>query len=166
MDFKIYILFLVALIPLIVGFIWYHQKVFGTIWMQETGMTEEKAKGANMPLIFGLTYLFSLMMSFVLMMLCIHQMHLGSIIMNRLEDKATHDIAKSAMDSFLQAYGGEFRTFKHGLFHGFLSAFCFAFPVIAINAMFERISWKYIAVNAGYFIICCMLMSGFISWLV
>ena len=31
-----------ALSTFIVGFIWYNPKVFGTIWMQESGMTEEK----------------------------------------------------------------------------------------------------------------------------
>ena len=36
-----------AVSTFIVGFIWYNPKVFGTAWMNETGMTEEKAKGAN-----------------------------------------------------------------------------------------------------------------------
>ncbi len=33
-----------AVINMFVGYIWYHQKVFGTAWMQLVGMTEEKAK--------------------------------------------------------------------------------------------------------------------------
>ena len=36
-----------ALSILVIGFIWYHPKVFGTIWMKEIGMTEEKAKKGN-----------------------------------------------------------------------------------------------------------------------
>ena len=43
-----------TIIPMIVGAIWYNEKTFGTIWMQETGMTREKAKEANMLKTFGL----------------------------------------------------------------------------------------------------------------
>ena len=37
-------IFVASFSSLIVGFIWYNPKVFGTIWMNETGMTEEKAE--------------------------------------------------------------------------------------------------------------------------
>ena len=52
-EIKIYMIFVAALIPLAIGFIWYNQKVFGTAWMKEAGVTEEKMNNANMPLIFG-----------------------------------------------------------------------------------------------------------------
>lgn len=32
----------------VLGFIWYHPKVFGKTWMETTGVTEEKAKQGNM----------------------------------------------------------------------------------------------------------------------
>lgn len=38
------------------GFVWYHPKVFGTLWMQGVGLTEEDAKKANMPAIFGTNF--------------------------------------------------------------------------------------------------------------
>lgn len=50
---------LAALFPLLFGFIWYNPKILGKAWMDSAGLTEEKMKGANMILIFGLTYLFS-----------------------------------------------------------------------------------------------------------
>ncbi len=37
------------------GFVWYHPKTFGTMWMKGVGMTEEKAKQGNMAAIFGTT---------------------------------------------------------------------------------------------------------------
>ena len=43
-----------AIAALLVGFIWYHPKVFGNAWMKVSGMTEEKIKGGNMAVIFGL----------------------------------------------------------------------------------------------------------------
>jgi len=55
-----------TLVTLPVGFIWYNKHVFGTVWMKETGVTEESAKNANMLKIFGLTILFSFLMAFFL----------------------------------------------------------------------------------------------------
>ena len=48
MPFNFYAVLVSALVTLLVGFVWYNPKVFGTIWMNETGMTEEKAKQSNM----------------------------------------------------------------------------------------------------------------------
>ena len=46
-----------ALIVLLMGFIWYHPKVLGTRWMEESGTLEEKMRNSNMGLIFGSCYL-------------------------------------------------------------------------------------------------------------
>ena len=45
---------LAALIPMIMGFIYYHPKVFGRAWMQSLGLTEEDLKKGNMAVVFGL----------------------------------------------------------------------------------------------------------------
>jgi len=62
-----------ALIPLMVGAIWYNPKVFGTIWMRVNGFTEESLKGGNMAVIFLLSYIFGVFMAFALSGLVIHQ---------------------------------------------------------------------------------------------
>ena len=46
-----------ALVPLVLGFIWYNPKLFGTAWMNSIGMTEDDAQKGNMPVIFGVSYL-------------------------------------------------------------------------------------------------------------
>ena len=60
----------------------------------------------------------------------------------------------------MDQYGQNFRTFKHGAFHGTLSGIFYAFPIIAINALFERRSWKYIWIHTGYWILTLALMGG------
>jgi hypothetical protein len=37
-------LFVTALVPLVIGFVWYSKGVFGNAWMQAAGVTEESAK--------------------------------------------------------------------------------------------------------------------------
>jgi hypothetical protein len=62
------------------------------------------------------------------------------------------------MDNF----GTDFRTFKHGMLHGAIAGLFFMLPILATNAMFERKGFKYIAVNAGYWILTLMIMGGVI----
>ena len=50
-----------ALIPLVIGSIWYNPKVFGAAWLKASGLTDEQARGGNMALIFGLSYVFALL---------------------------------------------------------------------------------------------------------
>jgi hypothetical protein len=64
--------------------------------------------------------------------------------------------------SIMAKYGSNFRTFKHGAFHGIVTTVCLLLPVIGINALFERKSWKYIAIQVGYWAICMALMGGII----
>ncbi len=42
-----------------IGGLWYGP-VFGSAWMTETGITEEKARESNMAMVFGLTFIASL----------------------------------------------------------------------------------------------------------
>lgn len=53
-------IFLAALIPMVVGYIWYHPKVFGGAWMKSLGFTEETLRQGNMAMIFGLSTLCAL----------------------------------------------------------------------------------------------------------
>ena len=40
-----------ALSSLLMGMIYYHKNIIGTLWMKETGMTPEKGKSMNMPVV-------------------------------------------------------------------------------------------------------------------
>ncbi|MHA3787661.1 DUF1761 domain-containing protein [Flavobacterium hauense] len=149
-----------ALSTLPVGFIWYNPKVFGTIWMNETGMTEEKAKGANMFKVFGLTILFSFMIAFILEFLVIHQFGASGMV----GGPGAANI-KPSYAAFMADYGTAYRTFKHGALHGFMTGLFLALPLVGINSLFERKSWKYILINGGYFIVCFTIMGGIIcAW--
>jgi Protein of unknown function (DUF1761) len=163
MKFHLYIPFLTALIPILVGFIWYNPKTFGPAWMKAADMTEEKSKGGNLALIFGLTYLFSLFMSFILISMVIHQVHLLSLFQNEAGAQDPNSEVGTLLTNLFDKYGSNFRTFKHGVFHGILVSLFFVMPVMAINALFERKGFKYIAINSAYWMLSIALMGGVIS---
>lgn len=155
MQMNFLVIALAALIPMIIGFLWYNPKLLGTAWMKETGITEEKAKSANMPLTFGLSYVLSFLMAMVLQFFVIHQWGIFSLVEGDIE--AFNSGAAAAM---MSEYGSAFRTFGHGAFHGMFAGLFIAFPILATNGMFEQKSWKLIFINGGYWILSMALMGG------
>lgn len=143
-----------AFATLPVGFIWYNKHVFGTVWMKETGMTEESAKNANMLKIFGLTIFFSLMISFFLPTIVIHQ--IGALQLTG-GDPA---LALPSYQAFINDYAHHHRSFGHGALHGAMAGIFLILPAIGINAQYEGKSWKYILINAGYFTVSLAIMGG------
>ncbi|MGQ0827785.1 MAG: DUF1761 domain-containing protein [Bacteroidota bacterium] len=154
------IILLASLVPLATGMIWYNKNVFGKAWMQAAEITEEKAKGANMPLMFGLTFLFSFFLAFAIQFMVIHQWSLYSILANEPGMQDPNSEVSLMLKGFLEKYGNNFRTFKHGAFHGTLAGFTIALPILGINALFERKGFKYIAINVGYWMLTMALMGG------
>jgi len=160
MEFNIVITAVAALIPMVLGFIWYNPKVFGTAWMNACGFTEEDLKGGNMAVIFILSYVFSFFLAFILNTYVIHQFGFFSTLYSDpdLLVEGT-ELNKYAQD-FMAKYGSNFRTFKHGALHGAMAGLMVVLPVLGTNALFERKGFKYIAVNVGYWVVCLALMGG------
>lgn len=160
MDFLNIIAILVAAISaLVVGFIWYHPKVFGTAWMHAAHLTEEQLKGGNMAKIFSLALLFAFMLSFSLGGIVVHQAATLSLVGGNAAS------ALPSYEAFMLDYSEAFRTFKHGVLHGVIAGIFIALPILGTNALFERKSAKYIFINAGYWIVTLGIMGGIIcAW--
>ncbi len=123
-----------ALIPMIVGFAYYHKAVFGKAWMETIGMTEEKAAQGNMAVVFGVSIVMSIILTVFLM---------------GFNNSPGQE--------------GEFDTFGHGAFHGAVVGVFILIPVFVTNALFEQKSWKYMLINIGYWMITLALMGGIID---
>jgi hypothetical protein len=154
------VLLLSAFSSLLVGFIWYNPKVFGTIWMKESGVSEEKPDTVTMVKTMLAAYIYAFLISFVMQFLVIHQSGALGMIGG--------DVSKAlpSYNAFMADYGTNFRTFKHGALHGFMTGLFFCLPVIGVGALFERRSFKYTLIAGGYWVITCMLMGGIIcQWM-
>jgi hypothetical protein len=165
MEFNFISIIVAAFIPMVVGFIYYHPKVMGTAWMKVASMTEEKIRSGNMAVTFGVSFVLSLLLALAVTFAVIHQYHVYSVLANEPGiDDAGSEIGMWLAD-FMGKYGDNFRTFKHGALHGFISGLFFAVPVLGTNALFEQKGFKYIAVNGLYWIITITLMGGVIcAW--
>ena len=121
-----------TIIPMAVGFVWYHKSVFGQAWMDSIGMTEEKMKEANMALTYGLAIVMSFILAFFL------------LNFNNGPGQDTPD----------------FDTFGHGAFHGVFVGIIIVMPVIITKGLFEQAPWKSTFINIGYWIVSFALMGG------
>jgi hypothetical protein len=152
------IIALAALIPLVIGFIWYSKAVFGNSWMRVNRFHDDDMKGGNMILTFVLTYVFSFMIGIVLTSLVIHQFSFFSVV----ADDPTSEANKTWLANSIKEHGNKFRTFKHGALHGTIASIFFVLPVIGIISLFERRGWKYVIIHWGYWLVTLALMGGVI----
>jgi len=144
-----------AVVPIILGFVWYNPKLFGTAWMRAAEMTEEKMKSSNMAVIFGVSLILSGLLAFFTIFLVVHETGVYGMTEGQMEGETTQ--------AFLAEWGGKYRSFKHGALHGAMAGIMMVLPIIGINALFERKSWKYIFINAGYWIVCLAIMGSIIA---
>ena len=121
-----------AISTFMVGWVWYGM-LFKNSWMAATGMTDERQKEGNMPLIFGLSFVFAVMAATMLQNFVFHE---GQ---------------------------PEFHTFKHGAFHGLLMSLFIVLPTLGTNALYEQKGWKYIMINVGYWAVSFAIMGGILN---
>ena len=116
------------------GFIYYHKALFGKAWMDSIGMTEEKAKEANMPVVFGISLVMAFFIAFFLL-----NFNNGP------------------------GQEGGFDTFKHGAFHGVFITIVLVMPIFITNGLFEQKSWKNMLINILYWMITLAIMGGIVD---
>lgn len=121
-----------GLIPMALGFAWYHKGLFGNAWMKSIGMTEDELKaGGNMGMIMGLAVAISIFLAW------------------RMNAYSSH--TEPGMSQFV-----------HGFFHGAYSMGLPAALVLVSNGLFERRSMNNLIINALYWIVALGLMGSFL----
>ncbi len=156
MEINFLAILVAAVSALVVGFVWYNPKVFGTAWMKAADMTDEKIKGANMGKIFAMAFIFAILLAMSMLTLTIHQTGAMGMVGGDIEN------ALPSYSAFMADYGVAHRTFGHGALHGFFAAIFIVLPVLGTNALFERKGAKYILINSGYWMVVMAIMGAII----
>lgn len=159
MEFNLYALLTAAFSSLVIGMIWYNPKVFGNAWMKESGVSPDPNVKPNMLKMFLGTFIYAFLIAFILQFLVVHQWGASGMIGGD-PSKALPSYA-----AFMADYGTHFRTFKHGMLHGFMTGLFFALPVIGVGAIYENRRFKYTLIAGGYWVVTCMVMGGILcAW--
>lgn len=161
---NLWLIFPIALIPLLVGFFWYGEMGFGKTWQREAGLSDEEVAGGNMGKIFGLSLVYSFLIAAFVPLFTIHITALSGLFGTSQMDQwlvPGSDLMNSldALDAQTGLYTNHMH-FGHGVIHGLMVALLFVGPIMWINGLFERKSWKYMLIHTGYWTICLALMGG------
>lgn len=132
-----------TLMPMVIGFIYYHPKVMGGIWMRANGLTPEMVGNGPKPIM----YLVTIVLSFMLAFWC------------RLQFMDIHQTSLN-----FDGTPKDWVTFRHGVAHGLFYGLLVILPIFGTNAIFEKRSLSYVMVNVGYWTITlaavCAIVCG------
>lgn len=122
---------LAAVASMIVGFLWYSQMLFGKPWMKLMGYNETdlKAQQKKMGMYYGLSFVLSLIMAYVLF-------HVMTMAMNFYR----------------------YTPIQTGLTSAFWIWFGFIMPVQATGEIFGGKKWNLFAINTGYQLVALLVM--------
>ncbi len=124
---------LAAISTLVIGFVWYHPKLFGTAWMKSLGMTEADAAKGNMAVMYGSAVVLAMVMTMPLAYQVGHP------------------------DENLSPF---MHGFYHGAYY---NGVMLAAPVTAINGIFNRMTLTHILISAGYWVVTLGVMGGILA---
>lgn len=160
MKFNFVITAVAALIPLVVGAIWYNPKVLGSAWMKANNFGENYVSTHKMGKIMALSFVFNFFIAFILNTFVIHQFGFFSTLMS---DPSLTEVGSETYkyaQEFMERFGGNFRTFKHGALHGTMVGLFIVLPIVGTHALYESKGFKYIAIHVGYWMVSLALMGG------
>ncbi|MBL7820007.1 MAG: DUF1761 domain-containing protein [Saprospiraceae bacterium] len=130
---------LASLVPMIMGFIYYHPKVMGNAWMKSNGFTQESLGNGPKPV----WYLVALVLSFLFAV------------------KFALDVIAPGQD--VAPDGHSYVTFQHGMAHGIINTILIILPIFGTLSIFEKRSWTWAFINIGYWGLCLIVMQGILS---
>ena len=149
-----------ALIPLVVGYIWYHPKLLGSVLKASGDVNAEKMQSGHAWWVYPVAFVASYYIARSLGSITIHQYGLLSMLANQPDVHVAGTPLNTVVQGLLDKYGENYRTFKHGALHGSLTGVYFVLPILTFITIFEKKKWTYLAIHASYWIICLALMGG------
>lgn len=120
-----------GVISMAVGWPWFGP-LFGKVWREGSGLTQERILNSNMGLSMGISFL------------------LSCVIAYQMKTWAGYHARGEAEDL----------TFIHGAFHGAKGCLMMVIPVLVSVGLYNLKSWSWILVTALYWIIVFALIAG------
>jgi Protein of unknown function (DUF1761) len=131
-----------TLLPMIIGFVYFHPKVLGGVWMRANGFTLESIGAGPKPIL----YLLCLFLSFLL------------AFWQRVQFFDPH---QTSID--FEGNPHNYATFGHGAVHGIGYGLLLVLPILGTLAVFEKRPLSWVLTNWGYWMLTLIAMSAVLS---
>ena len=168
MDQRMLVNLWAGLVPVVLGAIWYNPYLLGQLWPVGVSLTKEKATAGYMGLIAVLTLVAGYYVAQSLGSIVIHQHGVYSMLAGVPDMKDANSELSKTVQGLMDKYGTNYRTFKHGAYHGAWTGAKFALPILLVvglvkggdGSLGQRISW--ILIHAMFWTACLTLMGGIV----
>ena len=141
-EFNIIAIIVAALIPNIIGAI-YYGPLLGKKWLSSLNFTSEDLKGRNEPLIYGTALLLSFIVAFFLKFII----------------ELTHkEVGENGELVF-----GSFHTIGHGALHGAGLAIGLVLPIIIALGLFQKTKTSNVVINCVFWLLCFSIMGSIVD---
>ncbi len=124
---------------IVIGFVWFHPSVMGSVYAKARGITVDELKPKNPGLTYGLTILMTIFFTMFLMA------------------NVTGPGQDTAPD------GHSYHTFGHGLVHAMIFLFMVLIPVFGTPALFENKGRNWFLIHIGYWGLRAVAAFGILS---
>ena len=148
-----------ALLPLVLGFIWYHPQVLGTKLAQITNEPIVKNKSIGKMVII---YFLSILLAYILTLMSVHQSAIYQLFFMDPEIANANSEYNAFIKDFMATYGDRHRSFGHGMIHGAEASLLFGLAFLGITTLMQNKPLKLIWIHLGFWILCCSLMAGLV----
>ncbi|MEM9819630.1 MAG: DUF1761 domain-containing protein [Bacteroidota bacterium] len=152
-----FIIPIAGLLPLILGYIWYHPNVLGTKLAQINGAPIEGKRSIGR---VALIYLFGILLAYVLTLMSIHQVAIYQLFFMDPDLSNSNSEYNLYINEFMEKYGNRHRSFIHGVVHGTEAGLIFSLALIGITTLLQNEPLKKVWIHIGFCILCCSLMAG------
>lgn len=158
-KFNLLILSLGACLPVLMAYFWYQPSI------AKKWLSAEKQLNLDFKWSIGTMialYILSLMYSISISYQVIHQLHFQSMLYSEVGFDKGQGEAINNLNYILELYGKNYRSFGHGMFHGFLNSIFIILPVLFFQKLNSSFSWKVLLYHWAFWAICGMIMGGII----
>ncbi len=146
-----------ALLPLILGMIWYHPNVLGTKLAQVTGepLVNNRSLGKMITI-----YLLSIFLAYILTLMSVHQSAMYQLFFMDPELTNANSEYSIFINEFMAKYGDRHRSFGHGMVHGAEAGLMFGLAFLGITTLMQNKPFRLVWIHLMFWILCCSLMAG------
>ncbi len=146
-----------GILPLVLGFIWYHPKVLGT---QLATITGEPIAGNRSLGKMALIYLSGVLLAYILTLMSVHQSAIFQLFFMDPDLANANSEYSVYINEFLSKFGDRHRSFGHGMVHGAEAGLLFGLAFLGITTLMQNKPLKQIWIHLGFWVLCCSLMAG------
>jgi hypothetical protein len=150
------VIFVAALIPVVLGFIWYNPSVFGTALGRQT--QNEVVPYSIVHAVIN--YVLGVLLSFSMLSYVNHQMAVMQLFYSREGFGEEGSQVMQDVEQIARMVGDYHLSFGHGAIHGAMAAIFLFLPVITAIGLREGRSFKYLLIHFGFWLLSLVLMGG------